>query len=226
MKNYLSLLVLILLLCIPNFSYGQGDKGKFFKALYKDFLQYGTIYGAGDARSSYESSRQDFFVERPADGDLYGIPRVINVTEYYDFDYRVGFGIRKLARFDYERKPRNWYDGTEQQLAFTAPSSALAGLEYQFHFEKERLRGEDFENHRYFIKHTGKHHIIKAESREVGSINLNYQSAEVRLRLPIGKKFSISAGTIFRTHERAYGYNPIEIWLNETETFFIYWYPL
>lgn len=219
MKNYLSLLVLILLLCIPNFSYGQGDKGKFFKALYKDFLQYGTIYGAGDARSSYESSRQDFFVERPADGDLYGIPRVINVTEYYDFDYRVGFGIRKLARFDYERKPRNWYDGTEQQLAFTAPSSALAGLEYQFHFEKERLRGEDFENHRYFIKHTGKYHIVKAESREVGSINLNFKSAEARLRLPLGKKFSISAGAIFRTHERAYGYNPIEIWLNETEIY-------
>ena len=216
MKNYLSLLVLILLLCIPNFSYGQADKGKFFKALYKDFLQYGTIYGAGDARSSYESSRQDFFVERPADGDLYGIPRVINVTEYYDFDYRVGFGIRKLARFDYERKPRNWYDGTEQQLAFTAPSSALAGLEYQFHFEKERLRGEDFENHRYFIKHTGKYHIVKLESRGVGKVNVNFKSAEVRARLPIGKKFSLSAGAVYRTHERAYGYNPIEIWLNET----------
>ena len=78
-------------------------------------------------------------------------------------------------------------------------------------------RGEYFKNHRYFVKHTGKHHIIKAESREVGSINLHYQSAEARLRLPIGKKFSISAGAIFRTHERAYGYNPIEIWLNETE---------
>ena len=90
---------------------------------------------------------------------------------------------------------------------------------FQFHFEKERLRGEDFENHRYFIKHTGKYHIVKAESREVGSINLNYKSAEARLRLPLGKKFSISAGAIFRTHERAYGYNPIEIWLNETEIY-------
>ena len=221
MKNYLSLLVFILLLCIPNLTFGQEEKekGKFFKALYKDFLQYGTIYAAGDARSSYESSRQDFFVERPADGDLYGIPRVIDVTEYYDFDYRIGFGIRKLARFDYERKPRNWYDGTEQQLAFTAPSSALAGLEYQFHIEEERLRGEEFSNHRFFVKYTGKYHIIKAESREVGSLNLNFKSAEVRARLPIGKKFSISAGAIYRTHERAYGYNPIEIWLNETDFF-------
>ena len=220
MKKYLSLLVFIVLLCLPNFSYGQEkekEKGKFFKALYKDFLQYGTIYGAGDARSSYESSRQDFFVERPADGDLYGIPRVIDVTEYYEFDYRWSFGIRKLARFNYERKPRNWYDGTEQQLAFTAPSSALSGLEYQFDIGKERNRGEVFDNHRYFLKWTGKYHIIKAESRAVGKINLDYKSAEARFRLPIGKKFSISAGAIYRTHERAYGYNPIEIWLNEVE---------
>ena len=49
------------------------------------------------------------------------------------------------------RKPRNYYDGTENQLAF-APSSAIKGLEYQLHFEKERWRGEMFENNR-FIKH-------------------------------------------------------------------------
>ena len=42
-------------------------------------------------------------------------------------------------------------------------------------------------------------------------------SGEVRARLPIGNKFSISAGIIYRTHQKAYGYNPIEIWLNETE---------
>ena len=54
----------------------------------------------------------------------------------------------------------------------------------------------------------------------MGKINLNYQSAEARLRLPIGDKFSISAGAIYRTHDRAYGYNPVEIWLNETTACF------
>ena len=67
------------------------------------------------------------------------------------------------------------------------------------------------------MKHTGKYHIVKVESRQVGKINLNYQSAELRVRLPISKNFSISAGTIYRTHDRPYGYNPIEIWLNETD---------
>ena len=116
-----------------------------------------------------------------------------------------------------KEKPKNYYDGTEDQLVFTAPSSAVQGFEYQFHREWERWMGREFDNHRYFLKHTGKYHIVKAESRKVDRINLKYQSAETRARLPIGQKFSISAGAIFRTHDRPYGYNPIEIWLNETD---------
>ena len=37
---------------------------------------------------------------------LYSIPDVVDNTEKFPFDYRYGFGIRKLARFDYERKPK------------------------------------------------------------------------------------------------------------------------
>ena len=191
----------------------------FFKQMYDDFLKYGTLYAAGDIRNAYENSRKDYFVERPAEGDLYAIPRVVEVTEYFDFDYRYGIGIRKLGRFGYERKPGNFWTGNqlrESTQALSAPTSAVSGFEYLFHFEKERLRGEEFENYRYFLRHTGKHHIVKIESREQGAFNFSYKSAEVRARIPIGKKLSISAGAIYRTHNRAYGYNPIEIWLNET----------
>jgi len=231
MNKYVGLLVIFIFFYIPlqgqivvdeklnNSLYKSFGKQKFFKAVYKDFLKYGTIYGAGDLSNSIEADESTYFV-RTGDGDgLYDIPVVVDNTPEYPYDYRIGFGIRKLARFSYERKPRNFYDGNEEQLAFSAPTSALRGLEYQLHWEKERWRGEDFRNHRYFIKHTGKHHIFKVESREVGKINLAYQSAEARLRLPLGEKFSISAGAIYRTHDRAYGYNPIEIWLNETEIF-------
>jgi hypothetical protein len=192
----------------------------FFKQVYDDFLKYGTVYAAGDIRNAYENSRKDFFVERPVDGNIYDVPRVIEVTEYFDFDYRYGFGIRKLGRFGYERKPGNFWTGNqvrESQLALSAPTSAVDGFEYLFHFEKERLRGEEFTNYRYFLRHTGDHHIVKVESREQGAFNFSYKSAEARARIPIGKKFSISAGLIYRTHDRAYGYNPIEIWLNETD---------
>ena len=228
MKRYVSLLVCIL---VMNGVSAQ-DSSPFFKSLYKDFIKYGTVYGAADLNNSIEEDVSTYFV-RTGDGNgLYDIPVVVDNTPDYPYDYRIGFGIRKLARFSYERKPRNFYDGTEEQLAFSAPSSALKGLEYQLHWEKERWRGEMFRNHRFFIKHTGDNHIFKVESREVGKINLAYESAEARLRLPLGEKFSISAGAIYRTHSRAYGYNPIEIWLNETQVIngqeypVNYWYTL
>ncbi len=213
MKHLISILIGLVILTSTNAS-AQNDS--FFSNLYQDFLKYGTIYGGGDINNSIEAAEPTYFLRTNPDGSIYSIPDVVDNTPIYPFDYRYGFGIRKLARFNYERKPKNYYDGTENQLTFGAPSSAIPGLEYQFHFEKERWRGEDFTNYRFFIKHTGKYHIAKVQAREVGKINLNYNSAELRGRLPIGKKFSISAGAILRGHERAYGYNPVEIWLNET----------
>ena len=132
MKKYVGILI-VLLFISPNL-YSQG----LFKSLYKDFLKYGTIYGAGDISNSIEAAESTFFLRTNSDGSLYSIPDVVDNTPVFPYDYRYGFGIRKLARFDYERKPKNFYDGTENQLAFSAPTSAFKGLEYQFHFEKER----------------------------------------------------------------------------------------
>ena len=193
------------------------SNAQFFKEVYKDFLKYGTFYVAGDVQNAYEETTKDYFVRKPEDGNLYDVPEVIDVTEYYPNDYRIGVGFRKLARFDYEVKAKNYYDGTENNKALSAPTAAVKGLEYVFHWEKQRVRDMVFENHRYFLRHTGKNHIVKIESRATGNIDFKYKSAEVRARLPIGKKFSISAGAIYRTHERPYGYNPIQIWLNESD---------
>ena len=135
------------------------------------------------------------------------------------FDYSLSMGVRKIARFDYEIKGKQYYDGTESNVSMTAPNSAIKGFEYVFHTEKERVRDDVFKNHRYFLKHSGKYHIVKVESRKQGKVNFDYKSAELRAKLPIGKKFSLSGGIMYRTHERPYGYNPVEIWLNETESF-------
>ena len=93
------LVVLSFLLAVPAIAQEEKKvKKNFFKEFYQDFLKYGTVYVAGDIRNAYENSRKDYFVERPADGNLYDIPRVIEVTEYFPFDYRYGIGIRKLGR--------------------------------------------------------------------------------------------------------------------------------
>ena len=123
------LLILVITLASINPTYSQN----IFKDFYNDFLKYGTFYAAGDISNAYENQRTDYFVERPDDGDLYDIPRVIDVTEYYPYDYRLGFGIRKLARFDYEVKPGNFWTGNnqiEKQTALSAPTSAVKGFEY------------------------------------------------------------------------------------------------
>ena len=194
-------------------------KESFFKDLYKDFFKYGTVYAAGNIGNAYETQRPEFFVRTDPD-NLYAIPDVVDQTVYHPFDYRYGIGIRKLARFDYEVKGSNFYNGIgedENNVGLSAPTAAIKGLEYLIHYEKERKRGEEWINSRFFIRHTGDNHIVKLEQRAQGNIGFKYQSAEARARLPIGKKFSISAGAIYRTHEKAYGYNPIEIWLNETD---------
>ena len=193
------------------------NKKSLFKSIYEDLFQYSTIYIAGDIQNPKEQPK-DYFVRTNPSGNLYEPPVIVDGTDVYDFDYRYGFGIRKLARFDYEFKSSHYYDGTESNVGLAASNSPIKGLEYLVHVEKERSRDEIFNNHRYFLKYSGKYHVVKVESRKQGKINFNYKSGELRAKLPIGEKFSFNAGAIYRTHERPYGYNPAEIWLNETDS--------
>jgi len=218
----------VLFVAVFAVSANAQDKKGLFKSIYKDLFEYSTIYLAGDIQNPKEQPK-DYFVRTNPSGNIYEPPVVVDGTDYYDYDYRYGFGIRKIARFDYEVKGKNYYDGTESNVGLAASNSPIKGFEYLVHVEKERSRDEVFKNHRYFLKHSGKYHIAKIESRKQGKINFNYKSAELRAKLPIGEKFSLNAGAMFRTHQRPYGYNPIEIWLNETDENgwpVNYWYQL
>ena len=221
-------LILVLFAAVIAVSANAQEKKNLFKNIYEDLFEYSTIYLAGDIQNPKEQPK-DYFVRTNPSGNLYEPPVVVDGTDYYDYDYRYGFGIRKIARFDYEVKGKNYYDGTESNVGLAASNSPIKGFEYLVHVEKERSRDEVFKNHRYFLKHSGKYHIAKIESRKQGKVNFNYKSAELRAKLPIGEKFSLNAGAMFRTHQRPYGYNPIEIWLNETDENgwpVNYWYQL
>ena len=88
----------LLLACLISTSaLGQG----IVKTIYQDFLKNGTVYAAGDINNSYEAARKEYMVRTPVGGSLYDIPIVEDVTDYFPFDYRIGFGIRKLGRFNY-----------------------------------------------------------------------------------------------------------------------------
>ena len=62
-------------------------------------------------------------------------------------------------------------------------------------------------------RYTGKHHIIKL-NKEKQYIDFKYQSAEVRAttnRCASGTAWS------YMNSSKAFGYNPIELWLNEVD---------
>ena len=98
MRHLFSMLIALVMLS-TNVN-AQNDS--FFKKVYDDFLKYGTVYGAGEIRNSIEAPNPTYFVRTNDNGNIYSIPVVVDNTVKYPMDYRVGFGIRKLARFDYE----------------------------------------------------------------------------------------------------------------------------
>ena len=78
--------VIVLLMCIlcatPALAQKEvkEKKDSFLKEFYNDFLKYGTIYGAGDIRNSYEPARKEYFVRTNDNGSIYSIPVVVDGT--------------------------------------------------------------------------------------------------------------------------------------------------
>jgi hypothetical protein len=141
--NSLMFILIILLLSLFTFNLQAQEpqalgKQKLFKKIYEDVLKYGTFYIAGNINNPYQKQTIDYVVRTNSSGSLYDVPIVEDATNYLPFDYRYGFGLRRIARFDYENKEKAYYDGTEKNVALSAPTAAFSGFEYMFHWEKER----------------------------------------------------------------------------------------
>jgi hypothetical protein len=169
-----------------------------------EFLKYSTLYTTGIIQQPMQESSRDYFVSQGGD--------VMDVTENNPFDYSVGIGLRKLARFDYEVKPGIFYTGQEQNITTVVAVGPVNRYEYNFHYESARQRGDMYTNQQYFLRHLGNKSIIKIEFSEDGVAGLRYASGDLRYRMKIGKKINLSIGGVIRTH-KAYGFNPIEQYL-------------
>jgi len=173
--------------------------------IFKDIFKYSTVFGSYTETSPLFTPEQ-YFVTQAGD--------VMNITPETSNDYTISFGIRKIARMDYENRENRFYDGSEQNMSLSSNIGSVKGLEYLFQFSKGRQQGRDFKSERYLIRYIANYWIAKVEMQHNGLINLDYKTADLRLRLPIGKKFSISAGGAVRTH-LPYGYSPISDYLND-----------
>ena len=186
---------IFLAMMITTSAFGQG------------LLKYSTVYTSVYGGTPMEA-QTEYFVSQ--DGN------VMDVTIENPFDYRYTFGIRRVARYDYEKRQNPFYDGHNQSTtSLFATIGAVEGFEYLAQYDRGRQQGNDYINQRYFLRYLGKWWMVKGEVFNQGLVNLNYTQVETRLRLHVGE-VDFSIGVAARQHQ-AYGYNPIEEYLEDKQ---------
>ena len=192
MKKFL---LLILALVTFQVADAQDDKKKLIDI--GKFFKYSTFYGVGQISQPLQSSERYYFVNQDN--------QVIDVTPERKANYSYGIGIRKVARFDYERKPGVFYDGKEQQQGFYTTVGAVSGWEYKFEYTWNRQFGNEFTNQDLYLRYLGKNFVTKIEYKNDGFVDLEYNSVDLRWSKPIGKKLKLTIGAVAISH-RPYGY--------------------
>ena len=181
------------------------------QAQLKNIFKYSTTYISYDQNNSIQPMKS-FAVS--AGNEL------IDTTPNTPADETFTFGIRKLAFFDYENRDQ-FYNGSETNIGKSANVGNAKGLEYLFEISKGRQQRREFENQQIFVRYLAKYWVAKVEQTKNELVDLDYKLADLRLKLPIGKKINLSIGAAYRTYEKAYGVNPIESYLEEN-----YWWNL
>ena len=194
--------IIILLSLIVSISAKSQEKKE---SWVKNIFKYSTIYGAYSQTNSIQAP-QTFIVTQ--DNEL------IETTRQHPSDMMVSYGLRKLAFFQYEDRNK-FYDGSEKNQSVKSNIGAYKGLEYLVEYSRGRQQGREFDNKEMFVRYLAKYWLVKGEYQKNELIDIDYKSAEIRFRLPIGKKLSISIGSIYRTYEKAYGFLPIMDYLND-----------
>ncbi len=195
--------ILIIIIALITFNAGAQKKEKF--KFIKNLFKYSTIYSSY-SESSPLFQNETYFVTQG--GDL------INTSPETQNDFSLNFGIRKIARMDYENKAQKYYDGSEQNYSLSSNIGSINGLEYLAQFTKGKQQGREFQSQRYFMRYMANYWMGKVEYQQNGLINLDYKSADIRIRLPIGKSknLSFSIGSVVRSH-KPFGYLPIDDYL-------------
>ena len=196
MKKLLTLLLATTIL----FSNEEGSSNYFMD----NFLKYSTFYTSVSLESPFTPA-QKFAVD--IDNGTF-----IETTEENELSYNVSFGIRKLARFKYQAKKGNFYDGTEKELSDVATIGAVSGWEYLVKWSSIRSFGEEFVDSESWIRYLGDNFVVKASYANFGRQDLEFGQLDTRYRKSIGNNWNFTVGGNFRGHP-AYGLFPFNDWL-------------
>lgn len=174
---------LLLILLLPLLSLGQ-------------FYKYSTIYAGGSINATMQ----------PLETYTYTGGSLLETTVDNGANYRYFIGIKKLSRYKFEKKPKFYYDGKEENA--TIFRSSISGFEYLLEYEKIKDRGTVFNNHNIWFRYLGKNTSVKVQSSNNGYIGLSYSSLDTRFKHDF-KRFRASLGCVLRYHP-VYGLNPFK----------------
>tara|TARA_Y100000361_G_scaffold92608_1_gene82644 strand:+ start:597 stop:1625 length:1029 start_codon:yes stop_codon:yes gene_type:complete len=173
------------------------------------FFKYATFYTSMSMNTSMVEN-EDF--------------RAINkgyeeTTQINPYDYNFTIGIRKIARFDFEQKIKNWYIGDEQSVSDYTTIGNNSGWEYLLNYSFIRNRSEKFTNQDFWIRYLGNNGVTKIQIKNDEARDLKFTSFDTRHRINKGR-WDFTIGVVGRTHP-VYGYNPIaDTWESGEQSFF------
>ena len=183
--------------------------GNLFGGYFSDnFLKYSTFYSSTSLESPY-TPKQTFEVNTQ-EGTFE------ETTEEVGGSYNISFGMRKLARFKYQVKKKNFYDGSENELSDVATIGAVSGWEYLLKWSKVRSFGETFVDSESWVRYLGDWFVVKGSYANFGRDELEFAQVDARYRKAIGQSWNFTGGVLFRGHP-AYGLFPFNKWLKQNQ---------
>ena len=179
-----------------------------------NFLKFSTVSGSISLESPF-SPNQTFKVDQ-SQGTFE------ETTEENLGSYNVTLGLRKLARFKYQSKKGNFYDGSENELSEKANLGAVSGWEYVFKYSKIRDFGQEFVDSESWVRYLGDWFVVRGAYVNFGLEDLEFGQFDTRYRKSIGTNWNFTTGLNFRGHP-AYGLFPFNKWLQDNDN---HWWEL
>ena len=197
--------LLISLLVTFGILFANEEGGNYFV---DNFLKYSTFYTSVSLNSPFVTESE--WEVNVQDGTF------VETTKENELAYNLSFGIRKLARFKYQSKGKNFYDGSEKNLSDVATIGNVDGWEYLIKYSTIRSFGEEFVDTESWVRYLGDKFVVKGSYANFGRQGLEFGQLDARWRKPVGNNWNFTVGGNFRAHP-AYGLFPFNDWLQDNQ---------
>ena len=193
---------------------------------FSNFFKYSTVYAGFNLTSPmYQGDRYKLVPVDENGNPSWGSTTVIVQKDERELkpDFDLSFGIRKIARFNYEPKRGvknagvggDWYKGNGQENPNEAATvGRVKGFEYLVKYSENRRWDEQFKSQEYFLRYLGDWFLVKLKYQNQELEDLRYGQGDLRFRKEFinggNSSFNVSVGIGGRTHP-AYGFAPTVI---------------